>query len=181
MSTETAPAPAAQPKKSHPVLKIFLLLFVVVLVVGGGYFYHFLELKRNIKAYQDAMALVRSHQEIKTLLGEPIKEVFWRRPAGEGSEESGEANFLWNIYGPNGTGKVEMQAKKIGGNWGITTLFVTAGPDNKKFNLTSQVVGADDAPKFGEPATNSEKKEEKKEEEQGQTIEFNVGGAPEGK
>ena len=83
----------------------------MVSILGGGAFL----LAMNADVYQDAVAMAKTDPRAIELLGEPI-ETGWQFNGNISTNNSGgEAIFSVPISGPKGSGRLEVEAERVGG------------------------------------------------------------------
>ncbi|MCB1037479.1 MAG: hypothetical protein KDD47_26850 [Acidobacteria bacterium] len=89
------------------------LPLLIVTILGGGAFF----LARSAGVYQEALAMVKEDPRAIELLGEPI-ETGWQFNGNiQAGDRGGEAEFSVPISGPKGSGMLEVEAKKVAGEW----------------------------------------------------------------
>jgi hypothetical protein len=151
MDVQTSPSPAAPrcwcSRNWKWVVPLVLLLAVVV--AGGIGWYQFAGKNRAFKStepYRMALKQVQQDAQVRGRLGEPVRDVTGV-PTGTMHEEGdrGSADLNFRVAGPKGEGKVQMQARRVAGQWGIALLQVTFA-DNQRITLDADP--QDDAPKF---------------------------------
>ncbi|MHC4178983.1 MAG: cytochrome c oxidase assembly factor Coa1 family protein [Planctomycetota bacterium] len=102
------------------------------------------------QAYAMALQRVQDDPQIIERLGQPIEESGWL-PRGEISLQNGrgDANFHFDVAGPNGQAEVHTQARRVAGRWGLSRLEVTITDDDQRIVLdVSDEQGPDGAPRF---------------------------------
>lgn len=100
------------------------LFFLLAVGLCAGIFATILGGLKNSVAYTQSLALVQSSDQVKAQLGEPIEPSWWLVGAIEIHGEYGEANFTYEVSGPNGTATVDMAATRIDGNWSMDWVNV---------------------------------------------------------
>lgn len=125
-----------------------------LLLCGGcclGIFGSTLLFLKNSPPYQMALETVRSSPQVAERLGKPIEEAGWF-PTGNLHVENGGGDALidFDIAGPKGRAHVQARARRIGGEWGLTTVEVTFA-DGQRISLeTDGQEGPDEAPRWNE-------------------------------
>ncbi len=157
---EAQPAPATEKKRGCSTTTIVLLI-VFVLLLGccglcGGLFGVGAFILKNSPAYKMALEKVQNDPAVIEQLGEPIEPASFI-PTGEfnDSGDSGSANLNFKVKGPKGTATVNVVARKIGGQWGLTSLTIVIDATNERLQLdVSDMGGPAEAPQWnpGAPA-----------------------------
>lgn len=85
----------------------------MLMILGGGAFI----MAKSMDVYQDAVAMVKEDPRAIELLGEPI-ETGWQFNGSINTNSSGgEASFSVPVSGSKGSGRLEVEAEKAGGEW----------------------------------------------------------------
>lgn len=147
-ANQSTPQPAS-PRRTRKWRVLLLVLAVIVagaLIAGYAYFGNDLALKSS-EPYQMAMKQVKQDPKIAERLGEPVRAARWI-PSGSMSVEGdrGRADIVFPIAGPKGRADVQVQARRVAGQWGIALLTVRL-PDGTSTRL--DVDSGSEAPKFG--------------------------------
>ncbi len=113
-------------------------LLGIVLGCGGcclGIFGTALYAIKSSSPYQMALEEVRTSPEVIDRLGQPIEEA-GLFPTGNVNVENGGGNALleFDVAGPRGRAHVQARARRIGGQWGLTTVEVTFA-DGERISL----------------------------------------------
>ncbi|MBN2580395.1 MAG: hypothetical protein JXB10_15535 [Pirellulales bacterium] len=113
---------------------------------------------KGLEPYAVSLQKVLMDPQIKEAIGEPI-ELDSILPSGQYHEEgeSGEAKYYWDVKGPKGKAKIEMQARKMGGKWALVVLTATL-EDGKKIDLLEGEKIENEAEPFNPQAEGEEKK-----------------------
>ena len=108
------------------IVAIPLLLIIVCGGFCGGIFVMAFSIMKSSEPYQMALEQVQEDPLVIEQLGEPIEDVTWF-PSGNVNMENdrGDANLHFQVAGPKGTAGVHVQARRMDGLWGLTTLEVT--------------------------------------------------------
>ncbi|MGC4004524.1 MAG: cytochrome c oxidase assembly factor Coa1 family protein [Pirellulales bacterium] len=149
----STPAPTSTPFRPVPIwrriLRVVMMLVVLAVAVGGALFY--MEFRRKVEspAYKDALKFVSESEKAKALLGDGIHSVnaLGALPSGELNDNDARLNF--HVAGAKAAGIVKMQARKIGADWGLTSLQLQTD-SAEDLNLTQDYLAADTSgmPKF---------------------------------
>ena len=130
-------------------------LAVLVLVCTGlcavGFFVVFGVIKSS-EPYRMALEQVQQDPQVIERLGQPIEDATLM-PTGEVQVEGdqGTANLHFTVEGPQGTASVSAQARRVGGQWGLTTLAATF-ENGDRLNLDPHSdEGLDEAPRWPPP------------------------------
>ena len=123
-----------------------------VLLCGGcclGVYYAMVVVPKSKPPYQMALEHVRNDPQVIEQLGEPVEESDWF-PRGEVNEQngSGRARWFFDVAGPRGKGTVHVEARRIGGRWGLTLLEITPEGGQRIPLQISDDAGQDLAPPF---------------------------------
>jgi hypothetical protein len=126
--------------------KRLLLILILLVLAGVGYAgWYFYELFGN-DAYKQAMSKIGANQEIKAILGEPIKQVYLT-PLHSFTKDGDDFEMRWEIIGANQQqAKVHVKTRLMNGNW-ETVLMEVEMPGGKKIPLNADE-GGNVAPKF---------------------------------
>ena len=90
----------------------------------------FLSLSKVMKSsdvYKAALIKAKSNPEVVRMLGEPIEESWFFMGNISVSGNSGTANLDIPISGPNGSGKIHVDAEKFAGEWTYNKLAFKGG------------------------------------------------------
>ena len=128
---EQAPA-ADSPQKRSPrrwlrwLAATALVLILLCAGVVGGLVLRGPGARKSSEPYRMALEQAQQDPLVTERLGEPIEEASWF-PAGNLNVEKdrGDANLHFTVQGPNGKATVSTMARRISGQWGLTTLNVT--------------------------------------------------------
>ena len=104
---------------------------------------------KSSEPYQMALEHVQNDPKVIEQLGEPIEESGWF-PSGEVNVNngSGRAGLYFHVAGPRGKGTVHVEARRIGGRWGLTLLEITPEGGQRIPLRISDDDGQDQAPPF---------------------------------
>ncbi len=135
------------------LLVVFLVLIVACAGVGGAAFYLVFGALKSSEPYQMALEKVQQDPQVIDRLGEPIEDATWF-PAGNLTTEDGRgsASLHFTVKGPKGEAVVGTQARRIGGQWGLTTVDVTFKDGQRILLEAGPEDGRDEAPKWKPPA-----------------------------
>ncbi|NUQ66028.1 MAG: hypothetical protein HUU20_26505 [Pirellulales bacterium] len=128
----------------------------MVLGCGGcclGVFGTALYALKSSPPYQMALEKVRTSPQVIEELGEPIEEAGWF-PTGNVNVKNGGGDALldFDVAGPKGRAHVQARARRINGEWGLTTVEVTLA-DGKRIPLELEgEVGVEEAPRWNPEA-----------------------------
>ena len=101
-------------------LGLIILPFALMFLGIGGAFFAF----RNVGIQDEAMDRVRANPAVVEALGEPI-EMGWMMSGSVNIEtDGGEADYSMPISGPNGEGRMYVDAERIDGVWRFDELYV---------------------------------------------------------
>jgi hypothetical protein len=104
--------------------------------------------KMGLKPFIESVQKVQTNPQLTEALGEPIQQdSFLITPNVGEDEQRGQAKYYWDVKGPKGKAKIEMQARKMGGKWELIVLTATLS-DGKTINLLEGEKGENDAPPF---------------------------------
>ncbi|GAB6164672.1 hypothetical protein JCM19992_06720 [Thermostilla marina] len=150
----TGPEQPVEKKRGCSTTTIVLLI-VLVLLLGccglcGGFAGLGVFMLKKSPPYTMALAKVQNDPAVIERLGEPIEPASFL-PTGEFSDagDSGSANLNFKVKGPKGTALVNVVARKIGGQWGITTLTVVIDSPSERLQLdVSDMGGPEEAPQW---------------------------------
>jgi hypothetical protein len=133
-------------------------LFVVTVVMGAVAIFGYVQVRSNgyrqNPAYQLALDVVQSSEEVQERLGAPIEDSDWN-PQGRYEREGDTirgAGFNFTVSGPQGSADVAVQASLIGGEWAVNGLHVRFA--DQQLDLTQQVLAKQkiDTPEFDRQA-----------------------------
>ena len=121
---------------------VLLGLGVLCASCCGGILLTVFGVLRSSEPYVMALEQVQNDPKVIERLGEPIEPASWA-PSGNihVSNGRGDASLRFDVKGPRGTAHVSTQARRIDGQWGLTTLEVTFD-DGTRLSLDT---GTDDA------------------------------------
>jgi hypothetical protein len=140
--------PSCQAKPCCSCKKTVFFGVLILLIAGGGFFVY-MQLGGKLRAtepYRMAIEKIRKSPEVQAELGQPINDA-WRT--------AGEPEMIrFDIFGPKGNGKVELQCWQRQGKQELRALVVTIEASGKKIDLLE---GEGDAPpaNYGTPAANA--------------------------
>ena len=123
-----------------------VVLLLVILLGGMLVYQELIGSQKSSEPYRMALEQVQSDPKVIQRLGKPIDDT-WRVGGDVFTEgDRGEANLNFEVLGPQGKGRVRTQARRIDGQWGLTTLEVTFD-DGQRISLETKAgEGLDDAP-----------------------------------
>jgi hypothetical protein len=98
-----------------------LVLFVAFAATIVGFVFWLI---RSNEAYIEALERARTSPAVIEELGEPVEPGFWVGGSVNTSGPSGEADLMFPIIGPDGSGTVYLEASKSGGIWSFERLEV---------------------------------------------------------
>ncbi len=98
-----------------------LCVAAVTGITGVGILGAFSMIKAN-PVYQEALQTVQSDSRAQEMLGTPITAGWMISGQISETGPTGTADFSIPVSGPNGSGRVDVVAKKINGKWTITLL-----------------------------------------------------------
>lgn len=112
----------------------------IVLLVGCGR----LATHPLVSAAKDE---VSKNERVLAILGAPVE--FGRSVTGRANETDGIAAMQFEARGPQGTGLVVVEGKKLGAEWGVTLLELRpAGGDHLHLTADHEARIGTDTPKF---------------------------------
>lgn len=131
------------------ILAIPLVLIVLCAGLCGGIFAMVFGVMKSSEPYQTALKQVQEDPLVIEKLGEPIEDVTWF-PSGSVNTENdrGDANLHFQVAGPKGNAGVHVQARRVDGQWGLTTLEVTPEGGERILLDTGAGGGIGEAPKW---------------------------------
>jgi hypothetical protein len=146
---QSAPGPGKPDARPRRWPKIVVVL-VLVCAAGGaaGYYYKFGTLKWS-EPYQMALDKLKTDQHLVAEIGTPIKDASCF-PSGEINNDpnNGTARLFFDVAGPKAKAHVQVDARRIGGKWGLSQLAATAdGGSRIPINLGSEG-GLEEAPRW---------------------------------
>ena len=109
---------------------LFITLFVAI-------FFFVTSLMKSNDAYRLAMTTARQHPQIVRYLGEPIRSGYFVQGKINVSDGSGQARLTIPLAGPNGDGKLRVEAFKRLGRWQLQSL-VFVGADGQRIELLTE-------------------------------------------
>lgn len=111
---------------------IFAAILLLVALIALWLIIMALAAKKGGEPYRIALTAVQDDAQVKQRLGEPIRSASWL-PQGSinVSDDRGDANLTFRVQGPKGKATVNALARRIGGQWGLTSLTVTY-PDGER-------------------------------------------------
>jgi hypothetical protein len=83
--------------------------------------------------YQEAMRRARCNVELVEALGEPLRDGYL--PAGS-MHSNGQSQFVIGVSGPQGKGRLFLNAKRSGEHWDYPMLYVVTDA-NEAIDLTA--------------------------------------------
>ena len=113
-----------------PLLVCSGLTTLIVFLVFGAI--------KSSDVYTEALAKAKTHEEVNTLLGEPIEAGFWVSGSIEVSGPSGKADLAIPIAGPKGSATLYVVATKAAGRWQYSTLEVAPTAGGARIDLRSK-------------------------------------------
>ena len=123
-----------------------LAIVLIVVLVVGVMFWANIQLKFS-RPYRIALEQVQKDPQVIERLGEPVENATLL-PTGSLDKGAGTAVVHFAVEGPNGEARVSARARRITGQWGLTTLDVEFG-DGQRVSLdTSSAGGPEAAPKW---------------------------------
>ncbi len=138
----SAATAVAEKRRRWPLI---VVLIVVVVAVGGAIAWRELGGKlKSTEPYRMALAQVQAAPEVIAQLGQPIRDV---EILPSGSLYGDKANLMFRIAGPKGRASVRVEARRIGGAWGLSLVEVTT-TDQKRISVNTATGpgGEGDAP-----------------------------------
>ncbi len=159
MSSSATPPSFTQPPQA-PAPKKTWLLWVIIPVVGllvccgvcGGLFYGVFQgvvaAIKSSDAYKTALVQVQQDPVVKEKLGEPITDTGMPMGNFKVENNSGSADFTFDVEGPKGKGTVAVDAAMSAGTWRLTSLSITFA-DGEEHEIA---VGGGEEPPADEPA-----------------------------
>ena len=121
--------------------------------IGTAAFLFYVGTIKNLEPFQMALAQVRSDENVRERLGEPIEDARWRVSARkEISGGSGDATLDFDVSGPKGKAHVRAQARLIDEAWGLVLVDVVFSDGERETLDIGPESGLDDAPKWTPPA-----------------------------
>ena len=121
-------------------LGLIILPFALMTLGIGGAFFAF----RNVGIQDEAMDRLRSSPAVVQALGEPI-EMGWMMSGSINLEnDGGDADYSMPVSGPNGKGRMYVDASRFGGEWRFDELYVVV--DGERIDVVGD-------PALSEPST----------------------------
>lgn len=111
----------------HPLWKIpvgCLILFVLLAGFAIAVMTVITSSFRHSDVYKQAMAQAATNPQVREKIGEPIKPDWLISGELHVNGNSGSANMIIPISGPQGRARIHAVAQKIGGVWRFTCLRV---------------------------------------------------------
>ena len=131
------------PKKSWLARYWWAVIVVLLLVMGlscvicvGGGFYGIVSLMKSNPAFADSLAMVQENPRAQQLLGTPIEAGWFVSGEVNVTPASGTAELSYPVSGPKGSGTVYVSARKIAGEWVITSLYLVMEKTGEKIIIT---------------------------------------------
>ncbi len=121
--------PAAKVVAGVLVLVGLLLVFAVGTLCLVEYSFHHNDL------YREALARASSDQRITQAIGQPVHAGWVVLGNIQTQNGRGRGYLRIPISGPNGSGKIEVGASEISGQWELKTLFAVIRGRNGAFDL----------------------------------------------
>jgi len=108
-------------------------------LTGAGVYGIFSLLKSN-PAYKEALQLVENDSRAQAMLGTPIEAGWFVNGEVHESGPSGSAEFSIPVSGPKGSGRVDVVARKVNGEWIITLLQLVMDGSHERLLLIGEPV-----------------------------------------
>lgn len=115
-------------------LGLFLLFAAFVI----GIFSFVMGLMKSSDAYKEALTRAQNHPFVQEIIGDPIEAGWFTTGSINIRNQSGHADLVIPISGPNGKAKIYVVAIKSEGVWSFSTLMVESGDDEQRLNLLTQ-------------------------------------------
>lgn len=142
-----SPATFDQPTSSQgPVKRRSWLWFIVsagcltvLLVCCGGFsaiLFGVMGILKSSEPYQVGLERAKANPEVKEELGEPINASFVVSGRVNLNKENGDADLVFPISGPKGTGQVHVKGAKNNGVWNYQDISVTLPKSGKTVDLS---------------------------------------------
>lgn len=122
----------ATPARQRQGCLRFVIFAAILVLVALCFIIPRLVAKKGGEPYRMALTAVQDDPQVKQRLGEPIRSASWL-PQGsiDVSDDWGDANLTFRVQGPKGKATVNVLARRIAGQWGLTSLTVTY-PDGQR-------------------------------------------------
>lgn len=128
------------------ILAVLCVLLLIATMVGFLVFQTMFGHIKDSEPYRLALTVVQNDPTVIERLGKPVSDGLV--PCGELDVrgEGGSATLYFRVRGPNGEARVNTQARRIGGVWGLTTLDVTFADGQRTAIALESEEGVDEAP-----------------------------------
>lgn len=107
-------------------------------LVAGGFAAFLLSMMQRSGAYQEALAEVQASPGVRQALGEPITAGWWMSGSINVTGPTGEAEIAFPVRGPEGRGKVYVDALKSAGEWSFQRLEVEIGATGERIDVLAE-------------------------------------------
>lgn len=113
-------------------------IFVVALLAAGGVYYHFFGRIMLSTPFKMAWGELQKSKLVAENLGEPIRGGWTPHGMVTSDDNLPEAQMMFTISGPKGSGDVSVRGRQIKGEWGFHEFIVTLA-DGKKVDLVPEI------------------------------------------
>lgn len=115
-----------------------LLMFAAFAGAIAGFVFWLI---RSNDACSEALERASTSPAVIEALGEPVEPGFWVSGTINSSGPSGEADRMFPISGPAGSGRLYLEATKAGGRWSFDRLEVEVEEKSGRIDLLHRDAG----------------------------------------
>jgi hypothetical protein len=115
-----------------PVLAVAASLLVAAI---AAFFALIMGVMKSSEPYQQAMARAQAEPAVIEALGMPIADGWFVQGNISINDAGGEASLAIPVRGPNGDGKIYVDAVRAAGVWEYRTLIVELGDGERRIDL----------------------------------------------
>ncbi|KAF1717309.1 cytochrome c oxidase assembly factor 1 family protein [Pseudoxanthomonas wuyuanensis] len=116
-----------------PVLAVTLALLFAAAI--AGFLALVMGMMKSSEPYRQAMARAQAEPAVIAAFGEPIADGWFVQGNINISGSSGDASLAIPVRGPNGEGKIYVDAIRTAGAWEYRTLIVELGDGERRIDL----------------------------------------------
>ncbi|WP_454828283.1 cytochrome c oxidase assembly factor 1 family protein [Pseudoxanthomonas wuyuanensis] len=116
-----------------PVLAVALALLFAAAI--AGFLALVMGMVKSSEPYQQAMARAQAEPAVSAALGEPIADGWFVQGNININGSSGDASLAIPVRGPNGDGKIYVDAVRAAGAWEYRTLIVELDDGQRRIDL----------------------------------------------
>jgi hypothetical protein len=121
-------------------LGIMLLGCVSCVGLAGAGIYGIVNLLTSHPLYREALQIVQNDSQAQEMLGTPIEAgQLWNGNIVD-TGSTGRADISFRVSGPKGSGRVDVVAKKVGGEWIITLLQLVMDDTHERLLIIGEPV-----------------------------------------